>query len=180
MKNTEKFLAVALFYSAIFGFTSCASNKNIENLPEQQVEQEKDEEYVRSTQDFKVSVEEFRTDKSEILKIIDELSVVMATYDYNSWLTYIEEESKEYWSSPENLYKASKRLPNRNQKLSTLRDYFGFVFVPSRKGRSVEEIRYISRNVVKAVQVKENQDVVYYNFVKVDGKWLVRIPSLQS
>ena len=52
------------------------------------------------------------------------------------------------------------------------------IFVPSRKNRTVEEIRYISRDSVKAVEVRDETDIVYYNFVKTNGKWLVRIPYL--
>lgn len=180
MKIIEKSV-IAIVTCCLLGVASCASNQ-VSNIEQDAspAEHEKDDEYARSTLDVQVSLEEFRADKSEILKIIDELFDIMATYDYNSWLNYIEPDSKNYWSSPENLYKASKRLPNRNQKLSTLSDYFRFVFVPSRKGRKVGEIRYISRDVVKAVQVREEQDVVYYHFVKIDGKWLVRIPALQS
>ena len=44
----------------------------------------------------------------------------------------------------------------------------------------MDEIRYISLDSVKAVQNSGDVDVVYYNFVKVDGKWMVKIPLLSS
>ena len=62
--------------------------------------------------------------------------------------------------------------------LNNLYDYFRFVFVPSRRGRDVDEIRYISLDQIKAVQMREDQDVVYYNFIKVNGKWMVKLPTL--
>ena len=99
----------------------------------------------------------------------------MAKHDFNAWLTYIEPESIEYWSSPRNLLQASKRLPYKNKRLNTLNDYFDLVFVPS-----IDEIRYISVDSVKAVQMQEEQDIVYYNFIKMNGKWMVKIPPLQQ
>ena len=104
----------------------------------------------------------------------------MTDYDFESWIKYIDKDSINYWSNPINLKNASKRLPIKNQRLNNLNDYFRMVFVPSRKGRSVEEIRYISRDIVKAVQVREDADIVYYNFTKEDGRWIVKIPPLQG
>ncbi len=139
-----------------------------------------DEEFTRSTQGIAITKEEFNADKTEILSIISEMSKIMADYNYNEWLSFIEPASIKYWSNSANLLQASKRLPVRGQRLYNLNDYFTYVFVPSRKGRSVEEIRYISRTSVKAVQVREDTDIVYYNFVKINGKWMVKIPPLSA
>ena len=119
-----------------------------------------DDEFSRSTQEVSITVEEFNADKKAILDIIKELSYVMQDRDYNKWLTYIEPESVTYWSNPNNLKQASKRLPVKGMKLANLNDYFTFVFVPSRKGREVDEIRHISLESVKAVQNTDEQDIV--------------------
>ena len=53
------------------------------------------------------------------------------------------------------------------------------VFIPSRKISKVDEIRYISKTNVKAVEVREDKSIlVYYYFQKIDGKWLVNLPKL--
>ena len=53
------------------------------------------------------------------------------------------------------------------------------IFIPSRKQSKVDEIRYINKSEVKAVQVlPNNSTVVYYNFIREDGKWKVNIPTL--
>ncbi|MBQ5999731.1 MAG: hypothetical protein IJL70_09735 [Treponema sp.] len=171
------FIIVALF-------ASCSSTKKAE--PEKAPvtteikTDEADAEFSRSTTNVSITKEEFLNDKNEILEIIAKLSHIMADYDYQRWLKYIDPDSVAYWSDLANLKKASKRLPIKNQKLNSLNDYFRMVFVPSRKERSVEEIRYISRDSVKAVEVREDSDVVYYNFVKINGKWMVKIPPLQG
>lgn len=170
--------------AALFILSSCKSTKPApvqEEEPEQPSQEQilEDEEFNRSTAGVEISREEFNADKNEILRIIGELSSIMTDYDYESWVSYISPASVEYWSNSKNLLGASKRLPQKI-RLSNLNDYFRYVFVPSRKGRSVEEIRYISRDSVKAVQVREDRDIVYYNFVREEGKWMVSLPELQN
>ena len=135
-------------------------------------------EYSRSTQEVNVPRDVFSVDKSSVLEIISNLSKVIEEYNYEEWLKYIEPSSIKYWSNKHNLTQASKRLPIKGQRLNNLHDYFRLVFVPSRKGRNVDEIRYISLDQVKAVQMRGDQDIVYYNFIKVNGKWMVKLPGL--
>lgn len=167
-----------------FLLVSCNSTRsNTSSVTEEEqvtVVSVEDEEYIRSVKDVEVSKEEFSNDKKEILKIIDELSIIMINYDYENWLTYIDPESKLYWSKPVNLKKVSKRLPIKGQYLNNLNDYFRYIFVPSRKNQTVDEIRYISKENIKAVQVRGMQDIVYYNFRKINNKWMVSIPALES
>ncbi|MBQ5470737.1 MAG: hypothetical protein IIT58_01870 [Treponema sp.] len=166
---------------SVFSFAGCKSLKNTPKteaeVPVQQ-EEINDDEFTRSTSQVSISREAFNADKKEILQIIAELATIMQDYDYESWLKYIDKDSINYWSNPSNLRNATKRLPNKAIKLNTLNDYFTYVFVPSRKERKVEEIRYISLDSVKAVQMREEVDVVYYNFVKINGKWMVKLPAL--
>ena len=110
--------------------------------------------------------------------IIDELSSIMAGGRYEAWLKFIDDESIRYWSNPKNLERASKMLPVKGLRMNSLRDYFTYIFVPSRKGRKVDEIRYDSKTDVKAVQVSQDTDIIYYYFNKINGKWLVHIPPI--
>ena len=144
---------------------------------------EEDEEYIRSTNGLKndeiVTKEEFIDDKAEILHIISELQDIMEKEDTEEWLKYISPDSIRYYSSPANIRKAQKKLPNKTIQLNGIGDYFKHVFIPSRKRSNVDEIRYISKTNIKAVEVKDDgSTVVYYQFVKVNGKWLVHIPTL--
>jgi len=144
---------------------------------------EEDEEYLRSTNalssEESVSKEEFEMDKAEILEIIAELTEIMERNDVKAWLTYISPESVTYYSNPANIRKAQKKLPDKTIQLHGIGDYFKYVFIPARKRSNVDEIRYISKTNVKAVQVKaDNSIVVYYYFQKINGKWMVHIPPL--
>ena len=83
---------------------------------------EEEMEYERSVGTTTISVDMFTQDKNTILRIIDELSVVMKQMDYKLWRTYLDKESIEYWSRPANLRTAQKRLPIKGLKLNSLED----------------------------------------------------------
>ena len=149
-----------------------------EVVPEPVISKE-DQEYSRSVTDLgiEVSKETFNTDKSEILEIIEKLSGIMKHRDYASWLNYLTPESKTFWSNQQNLAIVSQRLPIKNYRLKNLQDYFEKVFIPSRIGRVVDEIRYVSTTKVKAVQYTEEQDIIYYYFEKIDGRWFLHLDT---
>ncbi|MBR1913002.1 MAG: hypothetical protein IJ828_11690 [Treponema sp.] len=173
--------------------------ENIQNpLPEQNSKKEEpkpepqeevvDEEYSRSIEQIadgsKITHETFSADKKAVLELIEDLKSVMADQNYNEWLKYLDEESIKYWSQKSNLQKAQKRLPVKGLKINTLEDYFKYVFIPSRTGKNVDEIRYLSDSLVKVVQIRKDQegryvgDTVYYNLRKINGEWKVHLPEL--
>ena len=140
-----------------------------------------DDEYLRSIAGLEgtaVSKKEFEDDKHEILEIISQLAIIMETKDTLDWLNYIDEPSKEYYKNPVNLRKAQRKLPNKLIELKTIEDYFKYVFIPARKNSHIDEIRYVSKTHVKAVQVREESDAIYYEFKKDNGKWLVYLPPV--
>ena len=148
-----------------------------------QDEDDNEEEYLRSIADLDepaaVSKKEFTDDKREILEIISELAIIMETKNTLSWLNFIDEESKEYYKNPVNLRKVQRKLPNKLIELKTIEDYFKFVFIPARKNSQIDEIRYISKTHVKAVQLREDMpDAIYYEFRKENNKWLIYIPPV--
>ena len=141
---------------------------------------EEEEEYLRSTKDLSeeelVTKDEFTEDKAEILRIIKELQKVMEKEDVEDWLTYVDKDSKNFYSNPVNIRKVNKKLPNKAIVLNGIGDYFKYVFIPSRKNREITEIRYISKTNTKAVQVNEDGSITrYYQFIKVNGKWYVQL-----
>ena len=136
------------------------------------------DEYERSVSKIRgnITKETFEEDKKEILQIIDQLKKIMVSSDYVAWLKYVDEESKVYWSNRENLKKVAAL--KKGLQLNYLKDYFLKIFVPARKGRRVDEIRYETDTQVKAVQVNEGNDTIYYDFKKVNGQWKVHLPPI--
>lgn len=152
-------------------------------LIDEVVVDESEEEYLRSINNLQaeevVTKSEFEEDKAAILAIIENLAEIMEEEDFNAWMNYISKDSKTYYSNPKNIRKAQKKLPDKTLQLYGIKDYFKHVFIPARKNRRVDEIRYISKSYVKAVQVKDDASiVVYYYFIKENGKWIVHIPEL--
>lgn len=141
-----------------------------------------DDEYLRSVGDVSVSLDTFIDDKDQVLQIISELDEIMKDKNFKAWLNYVDEASISYWRLRKNLQKAEKKLPGKGLiKLQDLQKYFEYVFIPARKGKNITEIRYISDKYIKAVQVQEGQpDIVCYYFNKINGKWLVNLPTNES
>ena len=209
MEKKIFFIFTALAVLLTITFSSCASKPaDIEQKPDQnEIENQQsedvlsnedaedvivitedndgsDDEYLRSIANLEgveaVSKKEFTDDKNEILEIISELALIMETQDTITWLNYIDDESKDYYKNPVNLRKVQQRLRDKRIELKTIEDYFKYVWIPARQNSHIDEIRYISKTHVNAVQVREEQaDLVYYKFKKENGKWLVYIPPVQ-
>lgn len=158
-----------------------APAEEVPPAPAEEKEADEDaDEYARSIGDVGVSKDTFKEDKEKILRIIDELSVIMKDKDYKAWLPYIDSESKSYWSKTGNLKKAQNRMPIKGIQLKTLQDYFKFIFVPARQQSQITEIRYESDTYIKAVEVQPTQELIYYFFKKTNGNWLVHIPPIEE
>ena len=152
-----------------------------EENPEPEITEQISEEFKRSTselQDKTITQDDFLTDKKEILEKIDQLAKIMLAKDYGRWLYYLSPESKDYWQDQTNLNIVSSRLPVKGYTLKNLEDYFRMIFIPSRQNSKVDEIRYVSPNFVKAVQVRGEQDIVYYYFIKINNSWLLELDTL--
>ena len=182
-----KKIITLLTMMSIFTLVSCVSGAQESEEPKTSapaVTVEKTEaqlEYERAIENLngqKISMETYEMDKKIILQKIAELNTIMKDKNYKSWLNYIEQSSINYWSMKSNLSTVSKQLPVKGLNLKTLEDYFKYVFIPSRMGRRIDEIRYLSSTSIKAVQVRNDETIVYYYFKKIDGEWLVELPRL--
>ena len=140
---------------------------------------EEDQEYSRAIENsgLDISKETFEIDKSEILSIIAKLDAIMKHRDYASWLNYLTDESRTFWSNQKNLAVVSQRLPIKNYRLKDLKDYFEKVFIPSRIGRVGDEIRSMSPTRGKAVQYTKEKDIIYYYFEKIEDRWYLHLDT---
>lgn len=185
MKYIIRFLFLA---SLVFVLASCESTDSaaVEETPAAPQVQEKqeikeDSEYSKAISKLSgetVSINAYEADLAAIQAEIEELDKIMKARDFQKWQKHIEQESIDYWKNPSHLAKASSLLPQKNEKVKNLFDYFNKVFIPARVDHKVEHIRYIDSASVKAVEVKEDAEVVFYTFVKQKDKWLVRLPTL--
>lgn len=155
--------------------------------PEAPVEPELSEEYLRSISNLSgedaviVSPEVFEEDKNQIFMIINELDRIMKKKDFDGWLSHLTPDSAEYWSNRHNLLELSRHLFSTDDfHINNIREYFEFFFIPARRGRLVDEIRYVTPDLVKVVQYKNKTDVIYYFFEKQDGVWKLKLDTLNN
>ncbi|WP_407396991.1 hypothetical protein [Treponema sp.] len=152
----------------------------VEELAEEPEVEVEEQEYQRSTTNVTVTKQTFVEDKTRILQIIEDLAIYMKNGDFKGWTSYLAPESYAYWTKKPNLTKAAQRLPKKGLRLNTIEDYFKFVFIPARRGRTVDEIRYDTETEVNVVQVDDDKDIVYYSFKKISGKWKLVLPQNPS
>lgn len=121
----------------------------------------------------------FEEDKDQIFTIINDLARIMKTKDAEAWAAYVCPESYEYWSNRHNLLELSRHLyASDTSRINNIKEYFEQFFIPARRGRIVDEIRYITPDYVKVVQYKNNTDIIYYFFIKIDGAWKIWLDTL--
>lgn len=99
---------------------------------------------VAQFESFSVTKHIFNITKSEIQLVVDDLNIITNTRDYTRWLTYLSEEYRLHFSDPAVLDKVSLSLPTKGYKLKNLKDYFTYVFVPSRQNMRVDDITFVS------------------------------------
>lgn len=112
---------------------------------------------------------------SEIEEVVKKLNTITAEKDYARWLTYLSPAYKEEYSKRDVLKKTSEGLPGiaKGINLKDLRDYFNYVFVPSRQKMRVDDINYLSPVRVQALIKDKKSFLIIYDLEKINGKWLL-------
>lgn len=123
-----------------------------------------------------ITKETYDQTKTEMEKIVEKLNRITATKDYTQWRTFLSEEYKEQYSQPLTLKKVSEALPVKGIKLKSLRDYFTYVFVPSRQNVRVDDIKFVSPTRVDVIMQQGNTSLLVYGLENIDGSWKL-IPS---
>ena len=203
MKRFTLYSCTALLLASLFAFTACESTEveaspaqtqtvtrptqpkqsTTSTTPKTAPKTQADLEYEKSLGSLASSAitkEMFAEDKAIILQKVEELDLIMRQKNYKKWVTYLDDESIKYWQNKTNLQNISSKLPIRGLKLSSLEDYFNYVFIGSRVGRTVDQIRYVTDSYVNAVQERDGKDIVYYTFRKVNGDWKVHLRTLEE
>ena len=123
-----------------------------------------------------ITKETYDQTKTEMEKIVEKLNRITATKDYAQWTTFLSEEYKQQYSQPLTLRKVSEALPVKGIKLKSLRDYFMYVFVPSRQNVRVDDIRFVSPTRVDVIMKQANVSLLVYGLENINGSWKL-IPS---
>jgi hypothetical protein len=125
-----------------------------------------------------VSKQEYETTKADIQVLIQKLNDIIQGKDYDTWLSYLTEEYIKEMSDPQFLAQQSesKVLQKFNIKLRTLKDYFFYVVVPSRKSDRVDEISFIGQQHVKAYMFNDKgEKLLLYELEKINNMWKIGV-----
>jgi hypothetical protein len=114
----------------------------------------------------------FQNTKTEMEIVVEELNKITFQRDYVKWLTWLSEEYIQMYSDPEMLQKVSLSLPTKGIKLKNLKDYFDYVFVPSRQNMRVDDIQFVSPTRVYVImEIKPGSPAAIYILEKYPQGW---------
>ncbi len=127
--------------------------------------------------EIEVSVEVYERTFSEIEETIAELNRVIQARDFRRWQEYLTKKYIDTYSDPGTLRELSETpiLERNNIELTSLRDYFDWVVVPSRANARLDDLRFIRNNQVEAIMEVRGQRVILYQLTNVDGDWKVDV-----
>ena len=117
----------------------------------------------------------YKKTKEDLTNLISNLNSIIAAKDYDTWLTYLTKKYYDYYSDPEVLKEQSESplLKKYNIVLRSLKDYFNYVVVGSRKNVRLDEIKAIDADHIKAYMYVKGTPVIIYELVKINGNWKI-------
>jgi len=193
MRKYHCYVALCILIAALF-VTGCASapetkNGNGQPASTAQAEQKPvdaqpaaepadsaaEEPVAKDNETYEMGEEEYQETKRDLSKLVEELNQIIANRNYQKWLTYLTTEYKEYYSDPAVLqeYSDAPLMKKYNIKLRSLKDYFNYVVVASRKDVRIDDIKALSENKVRAYMIVNNEPIVVYTLEKVGGQWKI-------
>lgn len=120
----------------------------------------------------KITKKTFDITKSEMELVVEDLNKITYSRDYKGWLGYLSDEYVTTFSDPENLKKVSASLPTKGIQLKSLKDYFTYVFVPSRQNMRVDDIQFVSPTRVYVImELSPKSPAAIYILEKTTGGW---------
>lgn len=138
---------------------------------------EDENEVVAVVDSVAITRQEFRQTRSEVEVVVEDLNKITRARDYSRWLSYLDPSYRETLSDRGYLAQISASLPqalrDRRVRLNTLRDYFDYVFVPSRQNVRVDDIQYITPSRVYVIMnlAGNRRAAVYILERGGDGSW---------
>ncbi len=119
-----------------------------------------------------ITKQTFKITKTEIQVVVEDLNKITFSKNYDRWLTYLTDEYRQNFSDPVTLEKVSASLPVKGIQLKTLKDYFTFVFVPSRQNMRVDDIQFVSPTRVYVImEIAPKSPAAIYILEKTGDGW---------
>ncbi len=168
MRNKPLIIAVFCIVSVICTFcTTVKKSNDSENQTEN-----------LSNNTYKVSQETYNITFNEIYQFIEKIQKIMDREDYETWKSILTKEYVLKNSDPFYLKQVSEEpsLKNSNITIKNLKDFFLFVFIPSRTGIKMDRIEFLDQNSVKVIAIVNNTNYVIYLLEKDNNKlWKIGV-----
>jgi hypothetical protein len=144
-----------------------------ETQPEPVVETpQQQDEVVAQFDTITITKKTFESTKTEMQTVVEKLNKITLDRDYKSWLEWLSEEYYRTYSDPATLESVSASLPIKNIKIRNIKDYFNYVFVPSRQNMRVDDIQFISPTRVYVImEITPKSPAAIYILEKTDEGW---------
>lgn len=125
--------------------------------------------------DFTVSEEVYTETFEDITQLINDLNAIIREENYDKWLKYLTGEYKAHFSNPDVLRENSEQplLKKYSIELTSLRDYFMHVVVPSRSNARLDDIVFVDNEHVKAIMIFNNKRTILYLLEKSEDGWKI-------
>jgi hypothetical protein len=179
MKRVFVLLIIVLFTL----FLSCGSGPEPEpaEIPEAQNEEPAAEAPIEEPNDdlfdpLSISQEVFDTTKTDVQKLITDLNGIIRAKNYNIWVSHLGKAYLDKISSGEFLASVSAQpyLKNKKITLTSAKDYFDKVVVPSRTNDHVDDIAFVSPNRVKVYTVNDKGERLrLYDLENLGDGWKI-------
>lgn len=153
-----------------------------EEAPVEQVEEpiknveesaSRENEVIAEFGEVKITKKHYNDTMDEIKIVVEGLNKTTASKDYATWLTYLSEQYKKTYSNSSTLKATSDTLPVKGLKLNNLKDFFNYVFVPSRQKIKVDDIKFLSPVKVNVIMITRGKELLVYDLEKINEKWLL-------
>jgi len=121
----------------------------------------------------KISEDDLKKHMNNLFSAIEEK---IATGDFDGWYNALTKDYKYYLNDPRTLKKMSEDsdfLSNRNIKLSSPKDFFQYVVIEARRGKSLKfyDYKYVDKFNVKVICLLDESLKFTYNFKYEDDSW---------
>ena len=138
--------------------------------------EEVENEVIAEFGEVKITKQDYHDTMDEIKVVVDALNKVARTSDYVKWLTFLSESYRIEFSKPSTLKATIENLKKKTGigiQLTTLRDYFKYVFVPARQNIKVDDIEFLSPQRVNVLMFSKGHKLLIYDLEKIQGRWLL-------
>jgi hypothetical protein len=126
---------------------------------------------------FVVTEEIFTKTFEDVEELIKKLNTIIDKENYDKWTENLTADYQSHYSSADVLKEISERpiLKKYNLRLTTMKDYFRYVVVPSRANARLDDLVFEDNNHVKAIMIIDGQRAILYQLELVADEWKIGI-----